>query len=64
MISAKSVGVHGKEKSTRIIGGSVVKPGQAPYQCSVRAYGGHVCSCAIVSDQWVVTEVNCIGYVF
>lgn len=52
------------EKSSRIIGGSVVQPGKAPYQCSVRAYGNHVCSCAILSDQWVLTGVNCLGYVW
>lgn len=49
--------------STRIVGGKDAEDGMAPYQCSVHAWGAHICGCAIISSEWVITAAHCVvGY--
>lgn len=45
--------------SMRVVGGVDAADGQAPFQCSIHERGKHVCGCAILSSQWIVTAAHC-----
>lgn len=44
---------------TKIVGGSVARHGEFPWQVSLRYYNQHVCGGTLISDQWVVTAAHC-----
>lgn len=44
----------------RIVGGKEAKPGQFPYQVSLRYANSHICGGSIISDRWIVTAGHCI----
>lgn len=50
--------------SNRILGGRTAKPGQFPYQVSLRdaATNRHYCGGSIISSFWVLTAAHCIQY--
>ncbi|XP_071768244.1 transmembrane protease serine 13a [Centroberyx gerrardi] len=50
----------GRQRSTsRIIGGSVAKPGQWPWQLSLHYRGFHTCGGVLISPDFVVTAAHC-----
>uniref|UniRef100_A0A3Q1BX36 Peptidase S1 domain-containing protein n=1 Tax=Amphiprion ocellaris TaxID=80972 RepID=A0A3Q1BX36_AMPOC len=50
----------GRQQSTdRIIGGSVAKTGQWPWQLSLQFRGSHVCGGVLISPDFVVTAAHC-----
>ncbi|XP_031638028.1 chymotrypsin-1-like isoform X2 [Contarinia nasturtii] len=46
--------------SSRIIGGTDVVDGSAPYQCSLQRNERHGCGCAIIGDEWILTAAHCV----
>lgn len=50
----------GLQRSTsRIIGGSVAKPGQWPWQLTLHFMGSHVCGGVLISPDFVLTAAHC-----
>uniref|UniRef100_A0A3Q1FPF7 Transmembrane serine protease 13b n=1 Tax=Acanthochromis polyacanthus TaxID=80966 RepID=A0A3Q1FPF7_9TELE len=50
----------GRQQSTdRIIGGSVAKTGQWPWQLSLQFRGSHICGGVLISSDFVVTAAHC-----
>lgn len=48
--------------NSRIVGGTLVARGQAPYQVSLRTHmDQHFCGGAILSQQWVLTSGHCVA---
>lgn len=48
-----------------IVGAVDAKDGEIPYQCSLQSkadYGGHFCSCVIISPHWVLTAAHCLAW--
>lgn len=48
-----------QELSSRIVGGKDADDGQAPFQCSLQLLGQHVCGCAVISKEFVITAGHC-----
>ena len=48
-----------QQLSSRIIGGSVAKLGQWPWQLSLHFGGSHICGGILVSPDFVVTAAHC-----
>ncbi|MEM7605619.1 MAG: trypsin-like serine protease, partial [Myxococcota bacterium] len=49
-----------KGEDFEIVGGVDAVIESAPYQVSLRRFGGHFCGGAILSPEWVVTAAHCV----
>ncbi|XP_074534740.1 transmembrane protease serine 13a [Halichoeres trimaculatus] len=49
-----------QQSTARIIGGSVAKSGQWPWQLSLHYRGSHVCGAALISSDYALTAAHCI----
>ncbi|XP_010895428.2 transmembrane protease serine 13b isoform X1 [Esox lucius] len=49
----------GQQQSSRIIGGSVVNPGDWPWQVSLHFLRSHICGGTLVAPDFVVTAAHC-----
>ncbi|XP_052773864.1 coadhesin-like [Mya arenaria] len=47
------------DTNTKIVGGTLAKHGQFPWQISLRYWHQHICGGTLISDQWVVTAAHC-----
>lgn len=46
--------------SPRIIGGDSISIEDAPYQCSLQKVSIHICGCAIIKPDWIITAAHCV----
>uniref|UniRef100_A0A3Q3RV82 Transmembrane serine protease 3a n=1 Tax=Mastacembelus armatus TaxID=205130 RepID=A0A3Q3RV82_9TELE len=46
--------------NTRIVGGNISKPGQFPWQVSLRFNGEHLCGGSIITSLWILTAAHCV----
>uniref|UniRef100_A0A8C7M077 Transmembrane serine protease 13 n=1 Tax=Oncorhynchus kisutch TaxID=8019 RepID=A0A8C7M077_ONCKI len=58
-VSLKCIDCGRQQLSSRIIGGSVAKLGQWPWQLSLHFGGSHICGGILVSPDFVVTAAHC-----
>ncbi|XP_067879868.1 serine protease 55-like [Heterodontus francisci] len=49
-----------KRLESQIIGGSDTKPGDWPWQVSLRKGGTHICGGSILSQWWLLTAAHCV----
>ncbi len=52
--------LQGSFPDTHIVGGVPTKPGEIPYQGSLRINGGHICGCAVISEYWLLSAAHCV----
>lgn len=46
--------------SSRTLGGIDAPDGYAPFQCSLQFYREHLCGCAIISAEWILSAAHCL----
>lgn len=46
--------------SARIIGGNDISIEDAPYQCSLQKVSVHLCGCAVIKENWIITAAHCL----
>lgn len=46
--------------ASRIIGGYSISIEDAPYQCSLQKISIHICGCAIIKSDWIITAAHCV----
>lgn len=49
-----------KGRDIAIVGGTSTTIESAPWQVSLRRFGGHFCGGTIISDSWIVTAAHCV----
>ena len=49
-----------KGSNLAIVGGDDITIEQAPWQISLRQFGGHICGGTIISEDWIVTAAHCV----
>ncbi|KAL2095600.1 hypothetical protein ACEWY4_007748 [Coilia grayii] len=59
VVSLQCVKCGRQQSTSRIIGGSVAKVGQWPWQASLHFLGSHVCGGTLISPDFVVTAAHC-----
>ncbi|XP_063061953.1 transmembrane protease serine 13a [Engraulis encrasicolus] len=59
IVSLQCVKCGRQQSTSRIIGGSIAKVGQWPWQVSLHFLGSHVCGGTIISPDFVVTAAHC-----
>ena len=43
----------------KIVGGTIARNGEFPYQVSIRKYGHHFCGGSIIDKQYILTAAHC-----
>lgn len=51
---------HGLRREGRIVGGTTIPIGSAPYQVSLQYQGAHTCGGSIISPTFVLTAAQCV----
>lgn len=61
-IEAKKRKLHNDQPliTSRIIGGDSISIEDAPYQCSLQKIKIHICGCAIIKPNWIITAAHCV----
>lgn len=52
--------VEGHVKRQQSVEFSLAKPGQFPYHVSIRIRGRHICSGALITNNYVLTAARCV----
>ncbi|XP_042343078.1 transmembrane protease serine 13a [Plectropomus leopardus] len=59
IVSLQCVDCGRQQSTSRIIGGSIAKTGQWPWQLSLHYRGSHVCGGVLITPDFVVTAAHC-----
>uniref|UniRef100_A0A4W6EE15 Transmembrane serine protease 13b n=1 Tax=Lates calcarifer TaxID=8187 RepID=A0A4W6EE15_LATCA len=59
IVSLQCVDCGEQQSTSRIIGGSIAKTGQWPWQLSLHFRGSHVCGGVLISHDFVLTAAHC-----
>ncbi|XP_043485155.1 chymotrypsin-2-like isoform X2 [Leptopilina heterotoma] len=52
--------VTAEDMDPKIVGGSLAKEGQFPYQVSLRKNNKHFCGGSIINENWILTAAHCL----
>ncbi|RVE64830.1 hypothetical protein OJAV_G00129810 [Oryzias javanicus] len=59
IVSLNCIDCGQRSSTSKIIGGSIAKAGQWPWQLSLHYRGSHVCGAVLISSEFVLTAAHC-----